>query len=158
MASGTLSIGGIIPPGSIGDNHFSNQPADVLKVDKVSPVFAPECNFGGAIGATPTTKEEIKYTGKIGGTIRGFHAYLNACGSATSITFDLKKNGSTILTSVITITNATGNGVIVSTTSFTSNLFSAGDIFSYSMAVTSSTGAQGANCWAVFVENTAPLT
>lgn len=142
-------------PGIIGDQEFSNSSSRRLDADKVQHVYKGGTAFGFAIGATPTTREEIVYVASQPGTIRGFHALLNVDGSSTSITFDLKKNGTTVLTGVVTITDATGDRVIEDGT-LSSASFAAGDVFSIAMTVTSSTGAQGPYAWAEFEESAAP--
>ena len=157
MATGQFLSGITIPAGAIGNLQISNQTADIINTDKVQPVFTAATNFGQAIGATPATREEIVYVGKIGGTVRGISALLNDTGSSTGITFDLKKNGTTILSSVASITNADADRA-VKTGTLSASSFSAGDVFSILMTVTTSTGAQGPYAWATFVENTAPLT
>jgi hypothetical protein len=107
------------------------------------------------IGGTPTTREEIVYVASQAGTVRGFAALLNETGTSSSITFDLKKNGVTMLSSVVTITNATADrAVTAGTLSVTS--FAADDVLSISMAVSSSTGAQGPFAFIELEENQAP--
>jgi hypothetical protein len=87
--------------------------------------------------------------------VRAFNALLNVDGSSTSITFDLKKNGTAMLSSVITITNTTGDRVVTAGT-LSVTTFAADDVLSISMTVSSSTGAQGPFAWIELEENTAP--
>lgn len=157
MATGIIQNNGIITPGAVGNNHISNQTADVIGTDKVQPIFTPSTDFGFAIGDTPTTKEKIIYTGKVGGTIRGISALLNDTGSSTGVTFDLKKNGTTVLSATASITHSDADRT-VKTGTLSSTTFGVGDVFSILMTVTSNTGAQGPYAWATFVETTAPLT
>jgi hypothetical protein len=126
-----------------------------IDADKMQHVYKPGTNLGFAIGATPTTREEIVYVASQAGTVRGFAALLNETGTSSSITFDLKKNGVTMLSSVVTITNATADrAVTAGTLSVTS--FAADDVLSISMAVSSSTGAQGPFAFIELEENQAP--
>jgi len=126
-----------------------------IDADKMQHTYKPGTNFGFVIGGTPTTREEIVYVASQAGTVRGFAALLNETGTSSSITFDLKKNGVTMLSSVVTITNATADrAVTAGTLSVTS--FAADDVLSISMAVSSSTGAQGPFAFIEHEENQAP--
>jgi len=71
------------------------------------------------------------------------------------VTFDLKKNGSSVLSSVVTVTNATSDRAVVAGTITTSTI-AIGDVISIELAVSSSTGMQGPFAWAVIEENGAP--
>jgi hypothetical protein len=73
-------------------------------------------------------------------------------GTAASVTFDLKKNGTTILSSVVTITNATGDRVVVDGT-LASTALAAGDVLSIALTVSTSTGMQGPFAWVTVKEN-----
>lgn len=147
--TGNLTLDG----GSVVNETIASGAA--IDADKMQHVYKAGTNFGFAIGATPTTREEIVFVGSTTGTIRTFNALLNVDGSSTSITFDLKKNGSSILTSVITITNSTGDRVVTSAT-ISNTAVADGDVFSIAMTVSSSTGAQGPYAWMEVEENTAP--
>ncbi len=140
-------------PGGITDSHIASDAE--IDADKMQHVYTAGTSLGFAIGATPTTREEIVYVAKQAGTIRGFHALLNVDGSSTSITFDLKKNGSSILSAVITVTSSTGDRV-VSDGTLSSTTLAADDVLSISMTVSSSTGAQGPYAWVDVEENAAP--
>lgn len=146
---GTLTI----DSGSVTNDTIST--AAAIDADKMQHCYKPGTNFGFAIGATPTTREEIVFVASQAGTIRAFNALLNVDGSSTSITFDLKRNGTTMLSSVITITNTTGDRT-VATGTLSVTTFSADDVLSIAMTVTSSTGAQGPFAWIELEENTAP--
>jgi len=139
--------------GSIVDQHIS--PSTAIDADKMQHVYSAGTGFGFVIGGTPTAREEIVYVAKQAGTIRGFHCLLNVDGSSTSITFDLKKNGSSILTGVVTITDSTGNRAVQDGT-LSSTTLAADDVLSIAMAVSSSTGAQGPYAWVDIEENSAP--
>lgn len=126
-----------------------------IDADKMQHVYKPGTNFGFAIGATPTTREEIVYVASQAGTFRGFGCLLNETGSSTSITFDLKKNGVSVLSSVVTVTNALADRY-VSAGVFSTTSFAADDVLSIAMAVSSSTGAQGPFAFIEIEENSAP--
>jgi len=139
--------------GQITDQHIATSAA--IDADKMQHTYSKGTNFGFVIGGTPTTREEIIDTARATGTIRGFHALLNVDGSSTSITFDLKKNGVSILTAVITITDSTGNRAVQDGT-LSSTTLAADDVLSIAMTVSSSTGAQGPYAWVDIEENAAP--
>lgn len=142
---------------SIKNSHISSAAADIISCDKVQPYESSGTNFGTAIGATPTAREEIVYVAKGTATVRGLHAILNETGTSTSITFDLKKNGTTMLSSVATITNATSDRATADGTLSSTSLV-AGDVLSIAMAVSSSTGAQGPFAWVSLFEAATPTT
>ena len=115
----------------------------VVDASKLEHVYKDTENFNFLIGDTPTTKEVILFKADKAGTIDDCGAGLNDSGTSTSITFDLKKNGSTgILASAITVVHGTGDRVEVAG-SIASGAYASGDVVSCIMTVTSSTGAQG---------------
>lgn len=139
--------------GIVGNDAIAANAA--IDADKMQHVYKPGTAFGFAIGGTPTTREEIVFIASQAGTIRGFHALLNESGTSTDIDFDLKKNGVSILTAVLTIVHGDGDGTVMDGT-LSSTSLAADDILSISMTVTSSTGAQGPFAWITLEENTAP--
>jgi hypothetical protein len=151
QVAGTLSLNA----GAVTDQLFSTAVGDALTAAKVQHVYKALTAMGFAIGGTPTTREEVVFVASGTGTVLFFKAGLVATGSSTSITFDLKKNGSSILTSVITVTNA-NSARQIQDASISSSSFVDEDVFSIAMTVSSSTGAQGPICFAEFRENTSP--
>lgn len=137
----------------VHDEHIDA--ANPLGPTKYKPSYVKGTNFALAIGATPVAREEIVHVCRAAGTIRSFIATLNAGGSSTSITFDLKVNGASVLTGVVTYTNSDGNRAIKTGTIATAPV-AAGDVVSIAMAVSSSTGAQGPYAELGITENTAP--
>jgi hypothetical protein len=132
--------------GSLTNDHIAN--TTDIDSDKLEHLHKRGTNFALAIGGTPAAREEIVYVCEAAtATVRGFHALLNVDGSSTSVTFDLKKNGTTILSGVVTITNSTGDRVVVDGTISNSALV-AGDVLSIQLAVSSATGASGPYAWA----------
>jgi len=112
---------------------------DYSKVDSLAIAIS---NFALAIGATPVAREEIVHTCRAAGTMRFFYAGLNDTGTSTSVTYDLKKNGTTMLSAVVTVAHTDSDrqnkqGTLSVTT------VAAGDVISMQLAVSSSTGAQG---------------
>lgn len=139
--TGTMQIAS----GEITNEHIAG--TALIDSDKLQHLHKVGTNFALAIGGTPAAREEIVYVCKAAtATVRGFHCLLNVDGSSTSVTFDLKKNGSSILTGVVTITDSTGNGAVQDGT-LANGALVAGDRLSIQLAVSSSTGAQGPYAW-----------
>jgi len=140
--TGTMQIAS----GEISNEHISGTAA--IDSDKLQHLHKVGTHFALAIGGTPVAREEIVYVCKAAtAVVRGFHGLLNVDGSSTSVTFDLKKNGTTILTGVVTITDATGNRAVQDGT-LSNGALVAGDVLSIQLAVSSATGAQGPYAWA----------
>lgn len=139
--------------GTVVDESIASSAA--IDADKMQHVYKPGTNFGFTTTGTPTSRHELVYVASQAGTFRGFGALLLNTGSSTSITFDVKKNGTTVLSSVVTITNADGSGTVKAGT-FSVTAFAADDRISIDMAVTSSTGAQGPFAFVELEENSAP--
>lgn len=152
---GEAQFRGYLTPGtdSIRDAHLKAN-ADI-KVEKMRHAYTLGTRFGFAIAATPTSRHEIVHTVNAAGEVRGFHALLNATGSSTSIAFDLKKNGVSILSSVVTVTNSQAAREVVDGV-LSSVAVVAGDVLSIEMTVSTSTGAQGPWAWVTLHENSAP--
>ena len=139
--------------GSVEDQHISS--STKIDADKAQHLYRAWTNFALAIGATPVAREEIVHVCEVAGTIRQFGALCNDTGTSASVTFDLKKNGATVLSSVVTITNATADKAVVDGT-LSSTTVAVGDILSIALAVSSSTGMQGPFAWCTIEENGAP--
>ena len=112
--------------------------------------------FGLKIGDTPVAGEFWLGTANNAGTVKGVHASVTVPGSAASVTIDVKKNGTTILSGVITLTNATGARVRVDG-SISVPSFAKDDEFTAVLAVGSSTGMQGVKVWLDTEENGQPV-
>ena len=128
--------------GIIADGHFSNASADRLTSAKQIHVVKAFTNFDLPIGSTPVAREEIVYVAPAAATVKLFRAMLYDTGTSTSVTFDLKKNGTTILSGTISITHSDADKV-VKDGSISNVSLAADDILSIALAVSSSTGAQG---------------
>lgn len=148
ITGGTLQI----PSGIIVNEDISS--STDIDADKLEHLYCAGTNFGFVIGGTPTTREELVHIATTAGVIRGFHCLLTADGSATSIVFDLKKNGTTCLSSAVTLTHSSGDGVVTDGT-LSVTTFAADDRISISMTVGSSSGAQGPYAWAELQETSA---
>lgn len=153
---GTFRISGgeiTLPSGVILNDAINS--AAAIDVDKLRQMHKFETNFGLAIGATAVAREDIVFVAKGSGIIRGFHALLNVTGTSTlDVSFDLKKNGTTILSSLITIeavdaaSNPTSDGQVKDGIfTATGASYVTDDIFSIELTVVSSTGASGPLAW-----------
>jgi hypothetical protein len=146
------TLQGSIGAGTITTRDVTTTQADILTRDQVRHLHAKDTGFGFVVGDTPTAKEVLLYKARAAGFVRNFYGLLNVDGSSTSITYDLKKNGSTVLTGVVTVTSSTGDRVSVAGTISGTGAYVAGDVFTVALAVSSSTGAQGPLAGADFDE------
>ena len=151
------SISGTIQfdDGCIGDSQFSNSASKRLDADKMQHVYSTLENFNKAVGDTPVSVHVIHRTIRQSGTIRKFCAGLWAVGSASSMTFDLLKNGVSILSAPITVTNANTNKAANEGT-ISSPTVAAGDLLSIQLTVSTSTGATGPFAQVDVEESAAP--
>lgn len=149
--SGPISL----DAGSVNNSHISNQAADIIDAAKVMPVVTKTERFGLYSGDTPVSKTVVIYQAQKAGTIRAFNAGLVAGGSSASMTFDLKKNGTSVLSAPVTVTNTNGNRSQVSGAIATPS-YVAGDLFEVVLTVSSSTGATGPYATASFSDTSAP--
>ena len=140
-----------LDPGSVRNQEISSLPANAIQYFKLQPWVKAATRFATAIGGTPSSYEEIVYVASGAGSILGFHAKLNAAGGSTAVVVDVKKNGTSISTSTISIGNTTN---VVDGTVSTAN-FAAGDVISLAISGTF-TGAQGPYAWVSLYETNAP--
>jgi len=137
--------------GVVTNQHFSGAAADVLLATKMQHIYDAGSQFNLPIGGTPVNYEEVIFVANTSGTILNFQAMLVAVGSTSNMTFDLLKNGTTVLTTVATITNANTNRQVVAAV-LNSTSFVTGDVFSAKLVMTTNTGAQGPRAWGRFQE------
>lgn len=136
--SGTLTL----DPGSVANQHISNAAADQIDSSKQKHIHRAMTNFDLAIGGTPATREEVVYVATAAATVKLFRAMLYDTGTSTSVTFDLKKNGSTILSGTISVTHSDSDRTVKDGT-ISNTTLAADDVLSILLTVSSSTGAQG---------------
>lgn len=141
MAGNARFIGTFVPDtASVKNDHID--PTTEIDSGKLKHIHRAKSNFALAIGGTPATYEEVVFIAATAGTIKGFMVTLTDTGTSTDIDFDLKKNGTTVLSAVVNFTHSDGDGTVKDgTLSVTS--FAADDVISIAMTVTSATGAQG---------------
>jgi len=148
LIGGTLTL----ETGSVVDESIDS--GTNIDADKLQHVHKPGTNFDLAIGATPVAREEIVFVAGSAGVIRGFHALLNDTGTGTDVDFDLKVNGSTVLTGTVNITDSDADTAVVDGV-LSSTALALNDVVSIELTVTTSTGAQGPFAW-VDIEELAP--
>jgi hypothetical protein len=149
MAEGIVKLSA----GVIIDQHIKSSAG--IDADKMQHVHKGYTNFGLEYNAAPAAKVFVVYTATAAGTIRGFHCGCYDTGTSSSITFDLKKNGTTCLSGVVTITHAETDRVTYDGT-LSVTTFVADDVFTIHLAQSSTTGMTGPYAWADFEENAAP--
>lgn len=142
-----------LDPGEVLNEHVSE--STFIDADKMQHCYKAGTGFGFVIGGTPTTREELVFIATKAGTIRAFHGTFNDTGTSMGITYDLKKNGTTMLSSVISFTHADADKVVKDGT-LSVTTFVADDHISIAMTVTTSTGCTGPYAWADIEENDAP--
>ncbi len=143
---GTFTLGS----GSVTDDSVADDAA--ISVHKVQQFMEPGTSFGLAVGGTPVTREETVFVASTSGSITGFHWMLTDTGTSTSIAWDLKKNGTTVLASPGSSTHADADGLVKDGT-LSVLTFNADDRFTISMTVSSATGATGPRAWADLIQS-----
>lgn len=118
--------------------------------------FVRETGFGFAIAATPTTREDPIHMANGNETVLSVNAYCKVPGSASSVTIDIKKNGTTILAAPITITNASPAATKIPGSVSVVSLVD-GDLLTAALTVSSSTGMSGLFVQIALVAAAAPL-
>lgn len=144
---------------SVYNQHISGDPTKRIDCDKVQMFDTVSTDFGIDADGTPVDKVTIRYVARGVGTIRGFHALLADCGTATSVTFDLKKNGTSVLSAPISITNAGTDYAKVDATlaSGAAASLDVDDVLTMHLdVVTTATGAKGPYCWCTLDEFNTP--
>lgn len=127
-----------------------------LPADRTQFQFKEKTAFGGSVVSTPAAGQYFLYQADGAGQLTGFHGSVITPGSAASVTIDLYKNGISILSALITLTNSTTARAVVNAT-LSQITFNAGDLFTGVLAVGSSTGMQGVQCWLNGYEYAQPL-
>jgi hypothetical protein len=148
ITGGTL----VLPSGCVVDDAISTTAG--IDADKMEHVYKAGTNFDLAVGGTPATREETVFIASTSGVIRGFHFSLTDTGTNTSIAWEFKKNGTTVLSGAGSSTHSDTDRQ-VKDGSLSVTTFAADDHFTIAMTVTSATGAVGPFAWAEFQE-TAP--
>ena len=148
---GTLQADYFTPPAaSVGDDQVSS--ASPISADKLKHQYLPTYSQPNT---TATTETRVIHVARAAGTIEGFRAgSIAPCSGAATITFDLRKNGTTVLSSVITLDNANTARVIEAGTLSGSPTVVAGDVLEVVITATAGGGTlgTGAFCQAIVRE------
>lgn len=106
---GTLQVTTFIPPNaSIGDGAVTS--ADPIMAEKVQHQYCP--TFAQP-NTTATSETRVIHVARGAGTIEAFDAgSIAACVGAATVTVNLKKNGTTVLSAVITLDSGNTTRVI----------------------------------------------
>lgn len=156
MATFRISGGDLtLPSASVGDEQVKTPGASEspIDADKLQHLYKPGTNFGNAIGATPSTREEVVFVASANGLIRSVHAMMNDTGTTGSVSVDLKVNGSSVLSSAFTVSSADADRAIKDGT-ISSGTVVAGDVVSIS-ATASAPDGSGLFAWVEIEERAA---
>lgn len=138
------TFGGTVPiiyP--IDGSDVSSAPTNLIPYSSVQNPRMNDCNFGTKLDAAPTAGKWHVHTANGAETILGFYCGLADTGTASaSVTFDLLKNGTTILSAPVTVAytdpdRTRKSGVLTSTT------LADNDMLAVQVSVSSSTGMAG---------------
>jgi hypothetical protein len=99
-------------------------------------------NFGLDSDATPVSTTRTVFMARAAGTIDYFYASMIDTGTSASSTFDLQKNGTTVLSAVVTISNTDTDRAHEAGT-ISVGTVAAGDELTMDLVVSTSTGATG---------------
>lgn len=132
-----------LPSGSVSNRDVSNTDGNQITEDKLWHLTKYSERFGKDSSQAPADLTVVLFMADKAGTIESVRAFCVADGSSGTTTFDVKKNGVSMLSAVITITGgSTGDGVAVSGT-ISDDTYVADDIITAVMNETSHTGATG---------------
>lgn len=135
--------------GDVSDEHFTG----VLDSDKQEHLHKAGTNFALAIGGTVSAREEIVYVCEAASAVvRGFHALLNGATTTGTVSFDVKKNGVTILSGTVDFTSADASKAVKDGT-MSSTALVAGDILSIELSLATSPDGTGPWAWVEVDEN-----
>ena len=141
----------------IDGSDINSAPTNLIPASAMQFARVEKTAFGLKIGDTPVTTEVWLFTAENNGTLEAFHGSVTVPGSSASVTLDLKKNGTTVLSAPLTLTNASAARTSYSASFAGSTSYSAGDEFTALLTVSSSTGMQGVKCRATAVEQGQPI-
>lgn len=129
----------VVPPGSVGDTGFnSGDPLTALKQQHQYPVRLVQVH-----GTAAVAERRAVHLAYAAGTIVAFTAGVTvACIGDSTITVDLRKNGTTVMSAPIVLDNTnTANASESGAVSVTS--YAAGDVLEVVVTVSAGTGTLG---------------
>ena len=143
-----------LPDNSVADGNIQTGSGRGVDADKLEHLYKAGTDFGLAIGGTVASEERIVFVASGSATIRTFNALMDATGSTGNSDFDLKVNGSSVLSAVVNIDNTDSNRTSESGTISSASL-SADDVVSISVTRNSSHDGTGPYAW-VDIDEGAP--
>ena len=155
MVATTIRNGDItLGTASVGDEQVKT--GDPIDCDKLQQHGVFGTDFGYDDDAQPSTSStRIVFVAQSSGIIRAVRTMMTDTGTSTILNFDCTKNGTTVLTGVVSYTEAsTDETVYDGTVDSAEEAFVSGDIIRLVLTETSSTNAHGPFAW-VEVEYTA---
>jgi len=149
--AGRLSCSSFLPPdGSISDAALIGGITATKVVSRLREKYAQESATTGA------SESRVIHVAHADGTIVAFKAgNVVACAGASTITFDLKKNGSSVLTAVITINSSKAAREVVEAV-LSSTSYVAGDVFEVAIVATVGGGTIGKGAFCEFIADENP--
>ncbi len=141
-----VTFGGtvVFPPASIGDSQIN--PAAPLAVTKVGHQYMPK--LAQVYGVAATAERRVVHRAKSAGTVAAFWFGLTVANvGAATVTADLLKNGTSVLSAPVVLNSATVIFVAVSGIVVTA-AYIAGDVFEVSITVAAGGGTLGQGAFA----------
>lgn len=128
------------PADSITSTLFSSTAGQELSASKVYHLHKIQNDFNVSVTGLPASGTEVfLHHARGAGTINKFWGLLYNDGTGTNISLVLKKNGSSIMSSTLSLTHTVGDGV-QQLGSLTSSTYSAGDNFTAQLNIVSGSG------------------
>lgn len=148
IVTGTLRPGGFVTPAaSVGDAEAKS--TDPFDVDKMLHQY--NVAFAQNHGTAATAQRQVLHVAEGAGTLVSFGAgIVVACVGDSTITVNLYKNGSTILSAAVVIDNSNAVRAVEDAT-FSATPYSAGDVFEVVVTVSAGTGTLGQGTFAKLV-------
>lgn len=131
-----------LPSGCVGNREVSNTAGNQITQDKLYHLTKYCERFGKDSSQAPADMTVVLFVADIAGEILSAQAMCVADGSSGSTTFDIQKNGVSILSAVITVNSSTGNNTLVAGT-ISDGSYVADDVITAVMNESSHTGATG---------------
>jgi len=140
---GRQNIGGVVlVTYPIDGSDLSSSPTNKVEATSCKHAYLAEANFGLKSTDTPVAGSWFLHRANGNETIQSFSVGCMDTGSSASITFDLKKNGASVLSGLVTVANTdpdrTTKAGTVSSVSLTND-----DVLTVVIATSSTTGMQG---------------
>lgn len=148
IVTGSLRAGAIVQTAnSVGNTEFKS--TDPLAVDKAVHQYSR--TFAQNHGTAATAQRQVVHVAHGAGTLLSFGGGVTvACVGDSTVTINLFKNGTTILSSTVTITSSNAANAVEEAT-FSATPYSAGDVFEAVVTVSAGTGTLGQGAFAKLV-------